>query len=154
MERYDTDDRWRERRWNLWVAHIGEMAYSIDVQLMNLGMESSEHLPGGATEIYRQVVRIDHIDSKPMRPQPRGDRLNIRWRGTELGAHLITREPSVKIGGAGIWSIYCVGPFLRGRTTQLKKHDPFGNCRLRGRDHWRCLPQDGCYRIAGANWPH
>ena len=58
-------DHRRQRRWNLRIAHVGDMRLAIDVKLHHLGAEGIRDLPSGAGEVDHHPVGINLVDAKP-----------------------------------------------------------------------------------------
>jgi hypothetical protein len=125
MQRYDADDGWRQRRRNLWVAHVGDVSDAVDLEVMNFGVEGRADLACGAGIVDHHPVGIDRIDSKPALRKPAGDGLDIRCRRAELGPNFGRTQPVMEIGRFRIVQPINQRPerlLLGCRPSQLQQH--------------------------------
>ena len=67
----------------IWGSFILAMCLTpLTSKTVNLGPECSSHLACGPGEINRS--RVNHIDRKTVRLEPRGDDVEVLWGKTEL----------------------------------------------------------------------
>jgi hypothetical protein len=78
------------------------MADAVDIEVMDLGVESVAHLAGIAGKIDDRGTRSDGVDDEPMDLEPACDRLQVRGRQAEIEPELLRAEPLVELWRGGI----------------------------------------------------
>jgi len=74
------------------------MGNATDGQIVDFGVKRALHLGRGAAETDGKPVFGDLVDGEAVARQPVRDAGDIRFRGAEIGPHLLRGQPLVKVG--------------------------------------------------------
>src|SRR5208283_5660890 len=104
-------------------AHIGEMAFTVYRQRMNLSVESVEYRSRSPRKIDQHCARINVVHSEPVRSKPSGNRVDVPRGCAETLSKLTRGQPVVVVWRFWIFElaeqlIQCALPF--GRAPQQK----------------------------------
>jgi hypothetical protein len=105
VQRHDSDYGRRERGRDGGIAHIGEMAFTVCRNRMNLGVEGVEYRSGSPRKIDQHCARINVIHSEPVRSKPCGNRVDVPRAGAETPSKLIRGQPMVIIWRVWIFEL-------------------------------------------------
>ncbi len=102
VQRRNSHHRISQRRRNLWLAHIREMRFATNVQLVNLRRKRAPHRPNGAIK-FDNRSSCGSIDArKSLRTKPALYRCNVFIRRAKLCPILFRRHPLMKIRRARV----------------------------------------------------
>lgn len=121
MPGHDRSERGGDAR----VIHVGDVALTFDLEVVNVGQEGFANLGGGAGKINEHAAGIDHVDAETMRFEPGGDDVKVGLRKAELFAEFLRRQPMMEIGrvfGVEFIDELLEGLFLFRRAPELKEH--------------------------------
>ena len=80
------------------VGGVGDVGFAVNVIVMNLGVEGSGDLGGGAAEFEHEAVVGDGPEGESLGLEPGLDGLDVRVGDAELASELVGREPVVVLG--------------------------------------------------------
>src|SRR5262249_36993062 len=91
------DDRGRKRRRNFRVAHIGNVLFTVDFEIVDLGTKGLAYLCGRPRKIDYRSTGIDHVDGETMGLKPIGNRAQVLVRQTEPVPEFRRIQPPVEV---------------------------------------------------------
>ena len=98
VERDNSSDDGSERDRDSRIADIANMLLTVDVEVVNFGLEGLAHVACGAGEINQHAAGIDHVHAKTLRRKPGRDDVEIGLRQTELFSEFLRSHPVMEIG--------------------------------------------------------
>src|SRR5713226_9145708 len=125
VQRDDAGDDRSESGGNSRIAHVANMTFAFDVEVVNFRLESFANLGGGARKINQHPTGIDHVDAETMGLEPAGDGVKIGLRQAEALAKFLGAKPMMEV-----WRTFDLefvdellyGLFLFRRALQLEQH--------------------------------